>query len=366
MDLPVMPPIRPMLAKSVAVLPAGMLYEPKWDGFRCVVFRDGDEVELGSRNERPLTRYFPEVVEAVRRELPRRCVVDGEIVVASGPGLDFEALLQRIHPAASRVNLLASETPAMLIAFDLLALDDQSLMERPFRERRAALDEVLARAGAPVHGPALTDSLRQAERWFRVFEGAGLDGVVAKPPDLPYLEDQRVMFKVKHERTADCVVAGFRWHKKGPVVGSLLLGLYDESGSLQHVGVSASFPMERRRELLEELAPYRLEPGDSHPWLGALTPERVPGEPSRWNAKKDLSWEPLRPALVVEVAYDHMEGRRFRHTAQFRRWRPDREPTSCTYEQLERPIGFDLADILAGGTGEPGPAPDSGTPTRGT
>jgi ATP-dependent DNA ligase len=355
MDLPVMPPVRPMLAKSVSILPEGMLYEPKWDGFRCVVFRDGDEVELGSRNERPLTRYFPEVVEAALAQLPRRCVVDGEIVIASGPGLDFEALLQRIHPAASRVDLLARETPAMLIAFDLLALDDESLMERPLAERRAALDAALGEAGSPVHRTPVTDSLRQAERWFRVFEGAGLDGVVAKPPDLPYLEDQRVMFKVKHERTADCVVAGFRWHKKGPVVGSLLLGLYDDEGQLQHVGVSASFSMERRRELLDELAPYRLEGGDEHPWLGTTTPERIPGgQPSRWNAKKDLSFEPLTPSLVIEVAYDHMEGRRFRHTAQFRRWRPDRDPESCTYGQLERPVGFDLADILAGGSGVAG------------
>jgi ATP-dependent DNA ligase len=345
MDLPVMPPIRPMLAKSVAILPEGMLYEPKWDGFRCVVFRDGDEIELGSRKERPLTRYFPEVVAAVRDQLPARCVVDGEIVIASGPGLDFEALLQRIHPAASRVDLLARETPAMLVAFDLLALDDESLMDRPLAERRAALDQALAGVQPPVHRTLLTDSLRQAERWFRLFEGAGLDGVIAKPPELPYLEDQRVMFKVKHERTADCVVAGFRWHKTGPVVGSLLLGLHDEEGKLQHVGVSASFSMERRRELLDELAPYRLGPGDDHPWMGAFTPERTPGaNVSRWNAKKDLTFEPLD----VEVAYDHMEGRRFRHTAQFRRWRHDRDPRSCTYEQLERPIEFDLADVLAG------------------
>jgi ATP-dependent DNA ligase len=354
MRLPVMPPVRPMLSKSVAILPEGMRYEPKWDGFRCIAFRDGDEVELGSRNERPMTRYFPEVVEAVRRELPRRCVVDGEVVIARGDGLDFEALLQRIHPAASRVNLLAQETPALLIAFDLLALDDESLMERPFAERRTALEGALAGARAPVHLTAATGSYRLAERWFRLFEGAGLDGVVAKPPDLPYLPDQRVMFKVKHERTADCVVAGFRWHKKGPVVGSLLLGLYDEQGRLQHVGVSASFPMERRRQLLDELAPYRLSDGDAHPWLGTVTPQRIPGEPSRWNAKKDLSWEPLRPQLVVEVAYDHMEGRRFRHTAQFRRWRPDRDPPSCTYEQLERPAGFQLADVLAGGGSRPG------------
>ena len=350
MELPVPVTTAPMLGRLVRELPVGgVLYEPKWDGFRCVVFRDGDEVELGSRKERPLTRYFPEVVEAARAQLPPRCVVDGEIVIASGPGLDFEALLQRIHPAASRVNLLATETPAMLIAFDLLALDDESLMDRPLADRRAALDEALAGTSAPVHRTLITDSQRQAERWFRLFEGAGLDGVIAKPPDLPYLEDQRVMFKVKHERTADCVVAGFRWHKKGPVVGSLLLGLYDTDGKLQHVGVSASFPMERRRQLLDELAPYRLGPDDEHPWTGWATPERTPGAMvSRWNAKKDLTFEPLAPKLVVEVAYDHMEGRRFRHTAQFRRWRHDRDPESCTYEQLERPIEFDLGDVLAG------------------
>src|SRR4029453_2183496 len=291
MDLPLLPPVKPMLAKAATTLPVadGLFYEPKWDGFRCVVFRDGDEVELGSRNERPLTRYFPEVVEAARAQLPPRCVVDGEIVIASGPGLDFEALLQRIHPAASRADLLARETPAMLIAFDLLALGDESRMDRPVAERRGAPDQALAGAGAPVRRTLVTDSLRQAERWFRLFEGAGLDGVVAKPPDLPYLEDQRVRFKVKHERTAARGGAGFRWHKKGPVVGSLLLGLYDERGKLQHVGVSASFSMERRRELLDRLAPSRLESSDSHPWFGADTPERIPGGmPSRWNAKKDL------------------------------------------------------------------------------
>ena len=362
-----MPPVRPMLAKSVSILPEGMLYEPKWDGFRCIAFRDGDEVELGSRNERPMTRYFPEVVEAVRRELPPRSVVDGEVVVARGQGLDFEALLQRIHPAASRVELLAQQTPALLICFDLLALDSESLLERPFAERRAALESALAGARAPVHLTTVTDSFRLAERWFRLFEGAGLDGVVAKPGDLPYLPDQRVMFKVKHERTADCVVAGFRWHKKGPVVGSLLLGLHDEGGRLQHVGVSASFPMARRAELLEELAPYRLQAGEQHPWLGTVTPERIPGgQPSRWNAKKDLSWEPLRPELVVEVAYDHMEGRRFRHTAQFRRWRPDRDPASCTYAQIERPAGFDLAEVLAGVRGAQASPRWAGGQIRGT
>jgi ATP-dependent DNA ligase len=347
-----------MLAKSVKDVPdgPGFLYEPKWDGFRCIVFRDGDEVELGSRKERPLTRYFPEVVEAARAQLPPRCVVDGEIVIASGPGLDFEALLQRIHPAASRVNLLATETPAMLVAFDLLAVGDRSLMERPLAERRAALDDVLAGAGAPVHRTLVTDSLRQAERWFRLFEGAGLDGVVAKPPDLPYLEDQRVMFKVKHERTADCVVAGFRWHKTStpdkPLLGSFLLGLYAEDGRLQHVGVVASFPTARRAELIEELAPWRENALADHPWRDwaeaqAQFEGRMPGAQSRWNAKKDLSWEPLRPERVVEVRYDHMEGTRFRHTTQFVRWRDDRDPASCTYEQLEVPVSYDLSSLLS-------------------
>jgi ATP-dependent DNA ligase len=355
MDLPVMPPIKPMLAKSVTTLPEGMLYEPKWDGFRCIIFRDGDEVELGSRNERPLTRYFPEVVEAARRHLPPRCVVDGEIVIVSGPSLDFEALLQRIHPAASRVNMLAETTPASFIGFDLLAIGDDDLTERPFSERRAALSDALGPVldtDAPVHLTPCTDSSRTAHRWFRFFEGAGLDGVVAKPADGTYIPDKRVMFKVKHERTADCVVAGFRWHKKGPVVGSLLLGLYD-GDRLQHVGVSASFTMARRAELLDEIAPYRLKESDEHPWShwrDELPAGRVPGaNVSRWNAKKDLSWEPLRPELVVEVAYDHMEGTRFRHTAQFRNWRPDRDPASCTFEQLERPIRFDLARVLTSG-----------------
>jgi ATP-dependent DNA ligase len=360
MDLPVMPPVKPMLAKSVANVPDGMLYEPKWDGFRCIVFRDRDEVELGSRNERPLTRYFPEVVDAVRRYLPERCVVDGEVVIVGDGTLDFENLLQRIHPAASRVNMLAETTPASFIAFDLLALGGDDLTQRPFRARRATLERVLPAAAdpaVPVHLTPCTDSSRTAHRWFRFFEGAGLDGVVAKPPDGVYEPDKRVMFKVKHERTADCVVAGFRWHKKGPIVGSLLLGLYD-GDRLQHIGVSASFTMARREELLEEIGPYRISESDPHPWSSwreEAPAGRVPGaNVSRWNATKDLSWEPLKPELVVEVAYDHMEGRRFRHTAHFRRWRPDRTPESCTYEQLETPVRFDLAQVLA--SGEVGPA----------
>jgi ATP-dependent DNA ligase len=326
-----------------------MVYEPKWDGFRCIVFRDGDEVELGSRNERPLTRYFPDVVTAARENLPERCVIDGEIVIANGPGLDFDLLTQRIHPAASRVNKLAAETPASFVAFDLLAVDDESLMAQPFSTRRDRLEQVLASARPPVHITPATDSIDLAHDWFEHFEGAGLDGVVAKSPGLPYQPDQRVMVKVKHERTADCVVAGFRWHKTGGVVGSLLLGLYDDGGTLQHVGVCAAFSLARRKQLVEELEPYRMADGAEHPWShgDAADGDRRPGAESRWSAGKNLSWVPLRPDLVCEVAYDHMEGDRFRHTAQFRRWRPDRDPSTCTYAQLERPVLFDLAKILA-------------------
>jgi ATP-dependent DNA ligase len=354
MQLPVMPPVAPMLAKSVGEIPDVGHIEPKWDGFRTIVFRDGDEVELGSRNERPMTRYFPEVVEAVKANLPRRCVVDGEIVVIRGDRLDFESLQQRIHPAASRVNLLARETPASFIAFDLLAIDDESLMDEPFGTRRARLVEALADAETPVHLTPATADLATGARWLDAFEGAGLDGVVAKPLDGPYVPDKRTMFKIKHERTADCVVAGFRWHKSGGVIGSLLLGLYDDDGALQHVGVSASFPMARRAELVTELEPYRMDDVSDHPWAAWAEAEaqaggRLPGAVSRWNAKKDLSWEALRPELVVEVAYDHMEGTRFRHTAQFRRWRPDRDPRSCTYEQLDQPVRFDLAEVLQAG-----------------
>jgi ATP-dependent DNA ligase len=368
MNLPVAPPVAPMLAKAVKAMPSQdgtLFYEPKWDGFRCIVFRDGDEVYLGSRNERPFTRYFPELVEAVKRELPPRCVVDGEIVVIAGQSLDFDALQQRIHPAASRVRMLAEQTPASFIAFDLLATGSDDLMEAPFSARRARLEEALAGAGRSVRLTPVTQDERRAAEWFQMFEGAGLDGIVVKPGDLPYAPDKRVMFKVKHERTADCVVAGYREHKTGPIVGSMLLGLYSPDGRLHHVGVAASFPMKRREELVEELAPYRIGDSGEHPWAhwaevaasdrqtgamggsGAAAGQRLPGAVSRWNAKKDLSFIPLRPELVVEVAYDHMEGERFRHTAQFRRWRPDREPTSCTYDQLERPVVFDLDDVLA-------------------
>ena len=348
MHLPVMPPVKPMLAKSVPEVPDGdFLYEPKWDGFRCIAFRDGDEVELGSRNEKPLTRYFPEVVAAVLAHLPPRCVVDGEIVIAGAVGLDFEALLQRIHPADSRVRMLAASTPASFVAFDLLALAGESLLDRPQAERRALLEQALAGVMAPVHLTPMTRDAELARQWFTQFEGAGLDGVMAKPAAGTYCPDKRTMLKVKHARTADCVVGAFRWHKSGPVVGSLVLGLHDDAGHLQHVGVSASFTAARRAELVEELAPYLLADGDDHPWLGELGSERRPGgEPSRWNRDKDTSFVPLRPELVVEVAYDHMEGARFRHTAQLRHFRPERDAASCTYAQLERPVRFELATVL--------------------
>ncbi|AMW14152.1 ATP-dependent DNA ligase [Streptomyces qaidamensis] len=352
MDLPVMPPVLPMLAKSVAAIPAGMQYEAKWDGFRAIVFRDGDEVELGSRTGKPLTRYFPELVTAVRERLPERCVVDGEIVIAREGHLDFDALTERIHPADSRVRTLAERTPASLVVFDLLALGDESLMDVPLTERRERLTGALSGERAPVHlAPATTD-IEVARRWFEEYEGAGLDGVIAKPLTVRYRPDERAMFKIKHERTADVVVAGYRLHKSGPVVGSLLLGLYDDRGALQHVGVSAAFTMKRRAELVEELEPLRLDDVTGHPWAAwseeaAHETARLPGAPSRWSGRKDLSWVPLRPDRVAEVAYDHMEnGQRFRHTARFRRWRPDRTPESCTYAQLEEPVRYDLAEIL--------------------
>jgi len=356
-----MPPVAPMLAKAVKTVPApdstpgGWLYEPKWDGFRAIVFRDGAEVELGSRNERPMTRYFPEVVAAVKAELPQRCVVDGEIVLATGDQLDFEALLQRIHPADSRVRMLAETTPAVFVAFDLLALGDRSLLHEPLRVRRQLLIEALAGAGDKIFLTPASEELATAQDWFATFEGAGLDGIVAKALDGPYEPDKRTMVKVKHDRTADCVVAGYRWHKTStkdaPLVGSLLLGLYNAEGALQHVGVSASFPMTRRAELVTELEPYAVADLSAHPWAAwaeasAHESGRLPGAVSRWNAKKDLSWVPLRPELVVEVAYDHMEGTRFRHTAQWRRWRPDRDPSSCTYVQLEVPVRYDLSEVL--------------------
>ena len=342
-----------MLAKLARDLPAegGMLYEPKWDGFRCIVFRDGDEIELGSRNERPLTRYFPELFDPLREQLPPRCVLDGEIVIATGGGLDFEALLQRIHPAVSRINLLAEQTPASFVAFDLLAEGGDDLRALPQAERRQRLEGVLTGARPPLHiTPCTTDRALAAE-WFDAFEGAGLDGVVAKPDHLPYREGERVMLKVKHERTADCVVAGFRWHKSGPVIGSMLLGLYDDAGTLHHVGVTAAFPMTQRKSLVETLAPYREGALETHPWRDwatamAAASGRMPGGQSRWNAGKDQSWEPVRPELVVEVRYDHLQGDRFRHATSFVRFRDDRKPESCTYSQLEEAAPAALEQIF--------------------
>jgi len=351
--LPIMPPVSPMLAKPVSDIPAGQLYEPKWDGFRSIIFRDGDEVEIGSRNERPMTRYFPEVVAAVLANFPPRAVIDGEIIVADTARntLDFEALQQRIHPAASRVRLLSEQTPASFVAFDLLALDDVDLTKKPLIQRREALELALAGAAPPIHVTPATRDMDTARRWFEQFEGAGLDGLIAKGLELTYQPDKRVMSKVKHERTADCVVAGYRLHKSGPdAIGSLLLGLYDDRGVLASVGVVGAFPMATRKALFTELQPW-VTTFDGHPWdwaahmQGDRTPRRNEG--SRWNAKKDLSFVPLRPERVVEVRYDYMEGDRFRHTAQFVRWRPDRDPSSCNYQQLERPVRFNLADILA-------------------
>jgi ATP-dependent DNA ligase len=352
MKLPVMPPVSPMLAKSVPEIPPDAWYEPKWDGFRSICFRDGDAVELGSRNERPLTRYFPELVAAVIAELPDRCVIDGEIVVPASHGLDFEALQQRIHPADSRVRMLAEKTPASFIAFDLLALGDDDLTRQPFSERRAALVDALAGSGPAIHVTPATTDLATARRWFSEFEGAGLDGVIAKPPAITYQPDKRVMFKIKHARTADCVVAGYRVHKSGDdAIGSLLLGLYRDDGNLASVGVIGAFPMATRRQLFTELQPL-VTTFDDHPWNwgGRVAVQRTPhkNEGSRWNAGKDLSFVPLRPERVVEVRYDHMEGERFRHTAQFNRWRTDREPRSCTYAQLEQPLSFQLDDIVPG------------------
>jgi ATP-dependent DNA ligase len=356
-----MPPVKPMLAKAVPEVPppdavsGGLVYEPKWDGFRCIVFKDGDDVVLGSRNEKPLTRYFPEVVAAMRENLPDRCVLDGEVIVRIGDRLDFERLQERIHPADSRVRMLAEKTPASYVAFDLLALDEEPFLHRPFAERRAALTSALSGARDPVFLTRVTDSLPDAQRWFEVFEGAGLDGLVCKPLAATYTPDKRTMLKVKHARTADCVLAGWRPFKQpGPdgqeVVGSLMLGLYSDDGVLQSVGVAASFPMTRRVELAEQLA--RIPAGDDHPWANwqeaaAHEGARLPGAVSRWNAGKDLSFHPVRPDLVVEVRYDAMEGNRFRHTTQFSRWRTDRDPRSCTYDQLERPVRYDLADVLA-------------------
>ncbi|MGY2874614.1 ATP-dependent DNA ligase [Marmoricola sp. URHA0025 HA25] len=369
MDLPVMPPVQPMLAKSVKGIPdpgkfdGGLSFEPKWDGFRAIVFRDGDDVEITSRNTKPLTRYFPEVVAAIREQLPERCVLDGELFVAldtSGrPRLEFETLQERIHPAASRINLLAEQTPASFVAFDALALGDDDLTTLPFAARRARLEEGLTDLPAldeltgRVHLTRTTTDPAVAEEWFHQFEGAGLDGVVAKPLGAPYQQNARTMLKIKHARTADVVLAGYRLHKTStperPLLGSMLLGLYD-GGKLQHVGVAASFTEARRAELMDELRPLETDI-ENHPWgewqeWAVANPDRVPGTQSRWSAGKDLSFTPLRPERVLEVGYEHMEGRRFRHTAQFKRWRPDRDPESCGYEQLEEPVSYDLTRVL--------------------
>lgn len=348
-----MPPVKPMLAKAVHEVPhtPGLLFEPKWDGFRCIVFRDGERIELGSRNDRPLTRYFPELVELLAQALPPRCVVDGEIVVVTANGLDFDVLQNRLHPAASRVKMLAEATPASFVAFDLLALGDESLMDRPFTERRERLEQILDTGLSRVHLTPSTDDPDVAQDWFTRFEGAGFDGVMAKPADGTYQQNKRTMLKVKHERTADCVVAGFRWHKDGNGVGSLLLGLYDDDGQLHHVGVASSFTAKRRAELVGELEPLRENAAEQHPWREwadamANAEGRMPGGLNRWNADKDMSWEPLRIELVAEVRYEHVQAGRFRHGGRLVRFRPDRTPASCTYAQLDEVAPAELTELF--------------------
>jgi ATP-dependent DNA ligase len=346
-----------MLAKRVAHIPEGdiWIFEPKWDGFRALIFRDGDEILIQSRDGKSLNRYFPELLDTLRAALPEQCVLDGEVVIATEAGLDFDALQLRIHPAASRVKLLSQKTPASMVFFDLLCEGENDLTSEPFQTRRKRLESLLCSAAPPIHITPATRNRSIAVDWFRHFEGAGLDGVMAKPATGAYEPDKRVMLKVKHERDCDCVVAGFRWHKdaEGTAVGSLLLGLYDESGTLQHVGVCASFAMEKRRSLVKYLAPYRKNALNGHPWAGwaenggANNAGRMPGGRSRWSQGKDLSWEPLRPELVVEVAYEHMQGDRFRHTAQFRRWRVDKKPGDCTYAQLEVVPPQELMEIFS-------------------
>jgi ATP-dependent DNA ligase len=360
MNLLVNPPVLPMLANRVGELPPGegWIFEPKWDGFRTLVFRDGDELFIQSRDEKPLDRYFPELIDPLKAQLPEKCVLDGEIVIARDTGLDFEALQLRLHPAASRVKMLAGEIPASVVFFDVLCEGDRNLCSAPFRERRAALEAILAKAAPPLHITPATRDRDTAGDWFRRFEGAGLDGVVAKAERSTYEPNKRVMLKVKHERECDCVVAGFRWHKngEGTALGSLLLGLYNEDGNLEHVGVCASFTAAKRRELVTFLEPYRENALEGHPWRAWAEAEpataathRRPGAVSRWSQGKDLSWEPLRPELVVQVAYDHMQGSRFRHTAQFRRWRTDKRPADCTFAQLEVVAPQELAAIFATG-----------------
>ncbi len=355
------PPLLPMLAKRVDELPSEgeWVFEPKWDGFRALVFRDGDEILIQSRDEKPLDRYFPELLDPLRSALSPRCVLDGEIVIVNDNELDFDALQMRLHPAASRVKLLSQQTPASFVFFDLLSEGDRDLRGEPFQIRRRELERLIASAPPPIHLTPATEDRRVASDWFRRFEGAGLDGVIAKPALGIYESNKRVMLKVKHERDCDCLVAGFRWYKKGDrtLIGSLLLGLFDEAGALQHVGVCASFTAAKRKELAEFLEPYRQNALASHPWKGWAEfategddgVKRMPGGQSRWSQGKDLSWEPLRPELVVEVAYEHMQGDRFRHMAQFRRWRTDKKPSDCTYAQLEVVPPQELAAIFPSG-----------------
>lgn len=347
-----------MLARRVDEIPAagGYIFEPKWDGFRVLIFRDGDEILLQSREGKSLNRYFPEMLDPLRAQLPPQCVLDGELVIARHGALDFEALQLRIHPAASRVARLAAETPAAIVFFDLLCDGQQDLRSLPFAQRQRRLASVLRKAAPPLHRTPATTDRATAQDWFQRFEGAGLDGVIAKPEDGIYEPDKRAMLKIKHERDCDCVVAGFRWHKDAPesAVGSLLLGLYDEAGALQHVGVCASFPRTQQQELAHTLAPYRKHAARDHPWLAGAQPaagsRRSPGGQSRWSQGKDLAWQPLRPELVVEVAYEHMQGDRFRHMAHFRRWRPDKPPRQCTYAQLQVVPPQELQAVFAPGS----------------
>ncbi|HET7030661.1 MAG TPA: ATP-dependent DNA ligase [Candidatus Limnocylindrales bacterium] len=362
MKLPIDPPLEPMLAKASNGLPDGdgWLYEPKWDGFRAIVFRDGDEVLIQSRDLKPLDRYFPELNAPIRAAFPERCVIDGEVVISSDGELQFEALLLRIHPAASRVKMLAEESPASFVAWDVLALGDEDLRSTPQGERRARLEQAFAGVEPPIHLTPATRDRALAADWFDRFEGAGLDGVVAKRLDAPYQPGKRAMLKIKHQRTADCVVAGFRWHKNGPGthVGSLLLGLFDDAGKLHHVGITSTFTWDKREALAKELEPWRADALEGHPWhewaewaqAGAAdaSGQRLPGATSRWNRGKDLSWEPLRPERVVEVAYDHLQGDRFRHGTTFVRWRDDKAPGDCRYDQLEETAAYEIAKIFGG------------------
>ena len=353
---PIPPPVEPMLSKVAEEIPraSGFLFEPKWDGFRALVFRGGQDVYIQSRDLKPLDRYFPEVHDGLVRALPDGCVVDGEIVIATPHGLDFDRLQMRLHPAASRVAKLAKETPASFVAFDLLAARGRDIRSEPFETRREQLEAALKGVRAPVYVTPMTRDRKVAVEWLTRFEGAGLDGVMAKPAHLPYEPGKRVMFKIKHSRTADCVVAGFRWHKNGPgtLVGSLLLGLFDDEGKLQHVGVTSSFTVQKRKELAALLEPLRTNAMADHPWrawadaAGDMT--RMPGGQSRWSAGKDLSWEPVRAERVCEVKYDHMQGDRFRHAAIFVRWRPDKKPKDCTYAQLEVTAPYELEKVFGG------------------